>query len=236
MNLINKLDIWHAKARSNKWLHIFTLFNRIALAFGFIAAGLVKIVGERFASGLAVEHPMGAYLEALHHTGYYYTFIGVAQILAGLLLLIPRTATLGALLYFPIIVNISVLSFAVRFDGSLLTSPLMVLANVYLLCWDYHKLKFIFPFSHTTSLTPVPSWKEMSWKFPMKFAIGCIGIVAITIFTVFNLYQVKPYNSLTDCQKQCSQQNNPAICLTFCECIHVQGNDLDDCLNNYEVK
>lgn len=90
---------------------------------------------------------MGNYLEALHRTGYYYTFIGVMQVTAALLLLIPRTATLGAFLYFPIILNICVLSFAVRFEGSLLSSPLMVLANLYLLCWDYDKWKLILPFN-----------------------------------------------------------------------------------------
>ena len=84
---------------------------------------MVKIVGERFASGLSDIHPMGAYLEALHHTGYYYTFIGIAQVVAAVLLLIPRTVTLGALLYFPIIVNIWLLSYAVRFEGSIVTSP-----------------------------------------------------------------------------------------------------------------
>src|SRR5215207_3889092 len=69
---------------------------------------------------------MGHYLEALHHTGFYYTFIGVVQILAAILLLVPRTVILGALLYFPLILNICVLSYAVRFEGSILTSPLML--------------------------------------------------------------------------------------------------------------
>ncbi|MDC6403925.1 MULTISPECIES: hypothetical protein [Maribacter] len=96
-------------------------------------AGWVKIIGERFASGLSIIHPMGAYLEALHHTGYYYTFIGVTQILAAILLLIPRTMTLGALLYFPIIVNIWILSYAVRFEGSYVTAPLMVWACLFLI-------------------------------------------------------------------------------------------------------
>ena len=38
---------------------------------------------------------MGHYLEALHHTGYFYTFIGYAQILAAVLILIPRTVVIG---------------------------------------------------------------------------------------------------------------------------------------------
>ena len=94
-------------------------------------AGFVKIIDERFANGLSIIHPMGSYLNALHHTGYYYTFIGIAQIAAAIFLLIPRFVFLGALLYFHIILNILILSYAVRFEGSLDTSPLMLLANIY---------------------------------------------------------------------------------------------------------
>ena len=108
---------------------------------------MVKIVGERFASGLSINHPMGAYLEALHYTGYYYTFIGIAQVMAAVLLLIPRTVTLGALLYFPIIVNIWLLSFALRFEGSFVTSPLIVLADLYIIFWNYYMVIYIFPFN-----------------------------------------------------------------------------------------
>jgi hypothetical protein len=41
-------------------------------------------------------------------TGFYYTFIGVSQLTAALLSLIPRTTLLGAIIYFPIILNICV--------------------------------------------------------------------------------------------------------------------------------
>ena len=95
MTLSAKLDRLHSLAKQNKWLRYFSVFIRIALAAGFILSGIVKILGERFASGLSVNHPMGHYLEALHHTGYYYTFIGVVQIIAAILLLIPMTVTLA---------------------------------------------------------------------------------------------------------------------------------------------
>ncbi len=108
---------------------------------------------------------MGHYLEALHYTGFYYTFIGILQVTAAILLLIPRTALLGAVLYFPIILNIFILTIAVRFEGSLLTSPLMVLSNLYLLCWDYHKLKFIFPFRHSTTQLTQPQSFNLSTFF-----------------------------------------------------------------------
>ena len=145
MNISSTLDRLHSELRQKKAFRDFALFNRIALAAGFIPSGFVKIMGERF-TDLPVTHPMGHYLDALFQTGYYYTFIGILQVTAAILLLIPRTATLGAVIYFPIILNICILSLSVRFEGSLLSSPLMVLANLYLFCWDYDKLKFILPF------------------------------------------------------------------------------------------
>jgi len=132
MNISYKLDQLHSEIKQNRWHWYFAIFVRIALAAGFLPSGFVKIMGERFTS-LSANHPMGHYLEALHQTGYYYTFIGILQVTAAILLLIPRTAVLGAILYFPIILNICILSFAVRFEGSLLSSPLMVIANLYLL-------------------------------------------------------------------------------------------------------
>ena len=39
------------EAKSDKWLKRFAVFCRISLAAGFIPAGYVKIMGERFAAG-----------------------------------------------------------------------------------------------------------------------------------------------------------------------------------------
>lgn len=145
MSISAVLDRVHCQVRKKKWLKRFAVFCRVMLALGFLPSGFVKINGERFTS-LTTMHPMGHYLFALYRTGFYYTFIGVMQVTAAILLLIPRTATLGAFIYFPIILNICILSLSVRFEGSLVSSPLMVLANLYLLCWDYHKWKLILPF------------------------------------------------------------------------------------------
>ena len=147
MSISSTLDRLHSQAKQNSWLWLFSIFCRLSLALGFIPAAIVKLIDERFASGLHANHPMGHYLEALHQTGYYYTFIGVVQLAAAVLLLIPRTVTLGAFLYFPIILNICILTYATRFDGSLFTAPLMTLANLYLLGWNYEKWKYILPFN-----------------------------------------------------------------------------------------
>jgi uncharacterized membrane protein YphA (DoxX/SURF4 family) len=151
MSISSTLDRLHSQAKRNSWLWLFSIFCRLALAAGFIPSGIVKLMDERFASGLHANHPMGHYLEALHQTGYYYTFIGVVQVAAAIMLLVPRTVTLGAFLYFPVILNITILTYATRFDGSLFTAPLMTLANLYLLGWNYEKWKYILPFNRLTS-------------------------------------------------------------------------------------
>ena len=229
MSISSTLDQLHFQAKQNKWLRYFAVFNRIALAAGFLPSGFVKIMGERF-TDLSVNHPMGHYLEALHLTGYYYPFIGIMQVTAAILLLIPRTATLGAVLYLPIILNICILSLAVRFDGSLLSSPLMVLANLYLLCWDYDKLKFILPFNHSTIL---PKPKVISKKFPTMFFAGAAATVIILVLVITNIYNIMPRNTLSDCVGQCKDSKNPRACNVFCDCIHKKGQSLTKSLDEY---
>lgn len=235
MNLYITLDRLHFQVKQNRWLRYFTVFNRIALAAGFLPSGYVKIAGERF-TNLSNNHPMGHYLEALHHTGYYYTFIGIAQMTAAVLLLIPRTATLGAVLYFPIILNICILSLAVRFDGSLLSSPLMVLANLYLLCWDYDKIKAILPFHpHPASDDPLPKQGVLSNTFPTLFFAGALTTVVLLVLVITNVHDIMPHNTLKDCQRDCVDSQNPQACRDFCDCIHQQGQPLEQCLDAYHM-
>nr|WP_186740544.1 DoxX family protein [Spirosoma utsteinense] len=233
MSISSSLDRVHLQVKNNRWLRYFAIFNRVALAAGFLPAGLVKIMGERFASGLTVNHPMGHYLEALHHTSYYYTSIGVAQVIAAVLLLLPGTVTLGAFLYFPIILNICVLTYATRFDGSLFTAPLMVLANLYLLGWNYDKWKYILPFNQPTLADSSTGTKTLSNKFPISFFAGVLAAVVVCVVGIPSLYSIKPRNTLAQCKKQFGGSNRTQAGYDFCDCIHVQGQPLDNCLNAY---
>jgi uncharacterized membrane protein YphA (DoxX/SURF4 family) len=235
MSISSKLDQLHLEAKGNKWLHYFATFLRLALSFGFVTSGMVKIVGERFASGLSVNHPMGQYLEALHHTGFYYTFIGVVQVIAAILLLLPRTVILGALLYFPVILNICILSYAVRFEGSILTSPLMVLGSLFLICWNYEKIKYILPFKETIVPNSPPKQKNLNNKFPTKFFLGVVAtVIAILLLIMFGL-GVMPRNNLKDCNSQFVGSDRTKAGAEFCDCIHNQGQPLDNCLKKYNT-
>ena len=134
------LDRLHARVRVNPVLRRFTVCTRILLAIGFIAPALTKIRGERF-TRISLDHPIGFFFEAMYRTGAYWNFIGWAQLIGAILLLNPRTATLGALVFFPIILNIFAITVSLHFTGTWLVTGLMLLACIYLLCWDYDRFK-----------------------------------------------------------------------------------------------
>ena len=269
MSISSTLDRLHAQAKQNRWLWLFSIFNRLMLALGFIPAAIVKLMDERFASGLDANHPMGHYLEALHLTGYYYTFIGVVQMAAAIFLLIPRTVTLGAFLYFPIILNITILTFATRFDGSMFTAPLMTLANLFLLGWNYEKWKYILPFNRlpdeyditrrenpeseaptqeNAGPTAVFAGQRIGLlyepfriflkrlfndKFPTLFFAGVFAAVVVCVLVIPRLYNVKPRNTLPFCLKQFKDTTRTEAGNNFCNCIHLHGEPLNKCLNDY---
>ena len=234
MSAYHTFITYYRTVKNNRWHSYFASFCRFILAYAFIVAGFVKVFGERFASGLSEIHPMGAYLTALHQTGFYYTFIGVAQILAAILLLIPSTVVLGALLYFPIILNIFVLSIALRFEGSFVTAPLMVFANLYLLVWHYDKLQYLLPWHKLPDTVKNQQPIKRSNRFPFVFFIAVATIVALTIIIFLNGFDIMPRNSLKDCKTQYANSSNESIANAFCECVHIQGNSLKDCLADFE--
>lgn len=49
MSIASTLDRLHLQAKQNRWLWFFSIFNRLALAAGFIPSGIVKMMDERFA-------------------------------------------------------------------------------------------------------------------------------------------------------------------------------------------
>ena len=228
---MNRIEEIYYEAKSDKWFKRFAVFCRIALAASFIPAGYVKIMGERFAAGLPPNNPLGHYFDALHLTGYYYTFIGIAQIITAILLLIPRTSLLGALMYFPIIVNICVLTYATRFDGTRGVT-MMVLASLFLLIWDYDRLKHILPFKQPKTDPPVLK-KPLGKRLRIIFFGGSFAVLAFIIIGTFYLYEIVPGNSEAECRNQCASSKNPAACEIFCDCIYKQGKPLDSCLATF---
>lgn len=226
---MNRLEEIYYEAKSDKWLKGFAVFCRIALAASFLPAGFVKIMGQRFAEGLPHNNPLGHYFDALLLTGYYYTFIGIVQIIIAILLMIPRTSLLGALIYFPIILNICVLTYATRFNGTRLVT-MMVLACLFLLIWDYDRIKHVLPFMQPKKDPPVTK-KPLGMRLRIIFFGGCIALLAIIMGGTFYLFDIIPGNSEEECRNGCA--TNPGAC-GFCDCIYIEGKPLDSCLAAYD--
>ena len=139
----SQLDRLHAAARRQRILRWFTIGTRVLLALGFTPSGLTKLLGNRFTL-LGVDTPIGFFFEALYRSGFYWRFIGLSQLLTATLLLIPRIATIGALMFFVLIMNIFVITVSLHFTGTPIITGLMLLGSLYLLCWDYDKLRILF--------------------------------------------------------------------------------------------
>ncbi|HEX8247838.1 MAG TPA: hypothetical protein VF599_06685 [Pyrinomonadaceae bacterium] len=186
MTLEKTLDKLHAAVTANKWLQIFTAFGRVLLAVGFIPPSIKKITGQPF-TVLPDSTPVGHYFNALYQTGFYYEFLGWGQLAAAVLLLIPRTAHLGALAFFPIILNIAVLTGSVGFAGTNYITALMLIAATYLVAWDYDRLKAIL-FAKRTEKSHFFRL-EFVW-LPVVFAIGGLALASVfAFFRVGNLQQ-----------------------------------------------
>lgn len=130
---------WHAWARAQPALRRFTLANRLLLAMAFLPTGLTKALGRRFTT-IPDTDPIGYFFEAMYQTGAFWHFIGVTQICAAVLLLIPATSTFGALLFLPIGVSIFLITWGLHFTGTVYIAFGMLLSVTYLLCWDADRL------------------------------------------------------------------------------------------------
>ena len=168
MAIERALDTIHERMTGNRWLQLFTVFTRCILALGFIPPSIKKILRQPFTL-LPDSNPVGHYFNALYETGFYYEFIGWAQLIAALLLLFPRTAHLGALAFLPIIVNIAVLTSSVGFKGTWLLTILMSLAATWLVSWEYDRLKPVLFFDRSERANPI---KLQFLAIPAFFAIG----------------------------------------------------------------
>ena len=187
MRLHNILDGIH-KTMTHRWyLQLFTAFTRIILALGFIPPSYTKIIHRPF-TVLPDSNPVGHYFNALYQTGFYYEFLGWGQMIAAILLLFPRTAHWGALMFLPIIVNIAVLTASVGFKGTWLITLLMSFAALWLVAWDYDRLK---PILFSTRKQPAGKLPMQLFLLPAVFALG--GAAMAGVWAYIGLGNFKNY-------------------------------------------
>lgn len=123
--------------------HQFIILLRVFLGLVFFTAGMSKLYDTHQFPGLIGPVWLEERL-AEHGLALYARFIAWSQVIAGLLLFTQRFATLGAVLTFPIILNIFVVTVSLEWQGTPYVNFALLLLNLWLLLYDYHKFKFIF--------------------------------------------------------------------------------------------
>lgn len=136
------------------------------LGLVFLTSGLGKFYGS---SGLMGP---GWLFERLRPYGLepYGVFIATSQLVIGYLLLVRRFATLGALMLFPILLNILVIVITLRWPGTPYVVAIFLSMNIYLLAYDFHKLKFLVS-EDTSPLKALPIVRR-SYTFDGLYAVG----------------------------------------------------------------
>ena len=179
MKYLEKLDQIHLWIRSNRFLQLFTAGTRSLLGIGFILPGLRKFSDQPFTIMPPSSGVWAEYFHVLYRTGFYYDFLGGCQVLAGVLLMIPATAHIGNLIYFPIILNIAVLTNAIFGTLTPYITLLMTLASLWLLCWDYDRLKVLLRSSAAGS----NQFRSAEWWWIPLITFAAGGMLLILFYT-----------------------------------------------------
>jgi len=135
-----------AQYKQKNWLNYFVIYLRYLIGGAFVFASVPKILGERFMTANFENAPINSvphFFETLYQSGLYWEFLGWGQLFAALLLMTQIWATLGAVAFFPVLINIFIITISYDFGGTPVITGLMLLANIFLLIWDYNKLQVL---------------------------------------------------------------------------------------------
>ncbi|WP_411801221.1 hypothetical protein [Bacillus atrophaeus] len=121
---------------------------RLFLALNFLLYGLAKLVIGQFGvpsaeSVMANGEGFGMVWEFFGYSRLYEIFIGVGETAAAILLLIPRTYTLGAVVFLPIIANVTMVNYCFNIGVQDLSTVLLIMCLI-LLWIDRGKLFAVF--------------------------------------------------------------------------------------------
>lgn len=117
--------------------------SRLSLGSAFVVSGIRKLPGIKFTQ-LPIDNPVGLFFEGMYSAGFYWNFIGVYQILVGLLLVSSLLPRLSPLLSLPVTINIFLVSVGLQMNGTPIITFLMLTANVYLILTEWKNYKTLF--------------------------------------------------------------------------------------------
>ena len=119
------------KLKNFFWTQIIIIYTRYLLGGAFVFASIIKIKGLRFTSDSGADSPIHSawhFFETMYESGLYWKFIGIVQLIAGCLLMTQKYSKLGAVINFPIILNIFIITLSYDFNYTPLVTGMMLLA------------------------------------------------------------------------------------------------------------
>lgn len=181
---------WVDRKRTNydqlyQWLR---LFVRLTLAVAMISYGANKLFRMqfplpplyRFVDYYGNSSPMGLLWSFMGMSRAYSLFAGIAEMAGGLLLIVPRFTTLGALVTFAVMSNVWMLNFCYDVPRKIYATHL-VLMGLFLLLPDVRRILDFFIFNRKTEPLPeVPLLQDKQlnrWAFYLQLGIGAAVLV-----------------------------------------------------------
>lgn len=128
------------------------IFLRIVGGTVFIPSGLLKIQGKQF-SYFCPEMYSGTFFNELHHTGFYWSFLGFCQLLTAFLLFSQRYTVLAALMFFSICTNIFIFTLSVGLVDKDVIMVFMMSVALLLIAWDWKSIRLLFGIVSTKNIS-----------------------------------------------------------------------------------
>jgi hypothetical protein len=178
-----------AQLRSSRLLTIFITVGRYALGLGILIYGISKLTNIQFqVSAWTYAHPLiqtsGSMLTwaFLGYQPWFQFLLGLCETIPGLLLLSRRTWRLGALLLFPVLLNVVLINFALDlWHDTKIISLVLLSLNVFLLACELHRYRSILAI-----LLPTPApFRNRRVRMMATAAAILVPVLAMGAFWVF---------------------------------------------------
>ncbi len=160
----------------------FIIGIRVFLGLIFFTSGMAKIYYQQGSGFPGLIGPVWLEERLVQYgLDLFARFVAYSQVMVGLLLLTQRFATLGAVMLFPIILNIFVVTVSLKWQGTPYVNFFLLSLNAILLTHDFHKLKFLV--SEDTDSNK--SWR-IERKYPQidRLWLAGIGLILVSTLTV----------------------------------------------------
>ena len=173
------MSVWASAHRSRGWWHLVVVL-RIVLGFAFVPSGLKKLLDEPFSDpvNVGIFHE---FLHAFHGTGLLYRFVGVAQLVAALLLMTQYFGALGAMIFLPICAGILVLCWGTGAIPTAIVVSAMTVAVVFLLLWDFPRWSGLL----RAAGAPTPDAPPLGMGPPQGIQLGIWSLCGASIFLLY---------------------------------------------------